>query len=497
MSEDPLSIDRNSPIPIYHQLETLIRERIACGAWRPGDRIPTEHDLCEMHNISRSPVRQALSELAQEGVLVRRPGRGTFVHEQANAGFLTDTSIQVMSSDPYWPQVLNHVAGVWNGTHPGENAAFCVDVVDHSRLHNQLSAAVGSGTAPDVAMVDSVWVAGLAQAGFLYSLEELDSAWDYADFVAGLHPAFIQANSLSGAMFGIPCKADASLLWYRRDWLEQEGLKPPRNWDDLLIVGRHFLEPEVKDRYGLEYPLAFPGGVAGGEATVYSLIPFVWSASGDILDPVAGRVVLESTDTQRALQFIRDLVTVHHIAPSDVTGYGEHTTLDLFVKGKVTMALGGSHESEVMLDLGGWGEEEFKQYVGYVATPSAPGGLVVPAVGGISYVILRQSSSPALILDVLKQAVDPGTVGSLYRSLLQNSPYVSFDRLINHNADPFLTRVSHLIASGRARPSTPEYFKVSRLLQAMFEDAISGTRSIEEIVRRTTEFISVITELPC
>jgi multiple sugar transport system substrate-binding protein len=497
MSEDPLSIDRNSPIPIYHQLQTLIREKIACGAWRPGDRIPTEHDLCEMYNISRSPVRQALSELAQEGVLVRRPGRGTFVHEQASVGFRNETSIHVMGSDPYWLQVLNHVAGVWNGTHSSEKADFRVDVVDHSRFFNLLSAAVGSGTAPDVAMVDSVWVAGLAQAGFLYPLKELDSAWDYADFVAGLHPAFIEANSLDGALYGIPCKADASLLWYRRDWLEQDGLKPPRNWDDLLAVARHFFEPEIRSRYDLEYPLAFPGGVAGGEATVYSLIPFVWSAGGDILDLGAGRVVLENPGTRRALQFIRELVTVHHVASPDVAGYGEHTTLDLFVKGKVAMALGGSHESDVILDLGGWGEDEFKRHVGYVATPSAPDGSVVPAVGGISYVILRQSSSPTLILDVLKQAVDPGTVGSLYRSLLQNSPYVSFDRLINHNADPFLTRVSHLIASGRARPSTPEYFKVSRLLQAMFEDAISGTRPIEEIVRRTTEFISVITELPC
>ena len=42
-----------------------------------------------------------------------------------------------------------------------------------------------------------------------------------------------------------------------------------------------------------------------------------------------------------------------------------------------------------------------------------------------------------------------------------------------------------------------EYFKVSRLLQAMFEDAISGTRSLEEIMRRTAEFVGVITELPC
>jgi hypothetical protein len=100
-------------------------------------------------------------------------------------------------------------------------------------------------------------------------------------------------------------------------------------------------------------------------------------------------------------------------------------------------------------------------------------------------------------LEVLKLAVRPGTVGELYRSLLQNSPYLSFDGFINPKADPLLTQVSRLIASGRARPSTPEYFKVSRQLQAMFEAVISGTKPVDQIVQRTAEFLSVITELPC
>jgi hypothetical protein len=54
-----------------------------------------------------------------------------------------------------------------------------------------------------------------------------------------------------------------------------------------------------------------------------------------------------------------------------------------------------------------------------------------------------------------------------------------------------------MIASGRARPSIPEYVKISRQLQGMFETAISTTASIDEIVRRTAEFIGVISERPC
>jgi len=498
MNEPPLaSIDRNSPIPIYHQLKTLICENIASGVWRPGDSIPTEHELCRLYGISRSPVRQALSELAREGILDRHPGRGTFVREQVTVGCPSNTQIQMMSSDPYWTRVLNHVAGAWDQTHPDQPVAFHVDVVDHSQFHNLLSTAVGSGTAPDVAMVDSVWVAGLAQAGFLYALDELNSAWDYAKFVRGLHPAFIEANSFDGKLFGIPLKADASLLWYRKDWFEQEGLEPPYNWDDLVETVEHFLTPPVQERYGLEHPLAFPGGTAGGEATVYSLMPFIWSAGGEILDPTTKHVVLNSPGTRRALQFLRELTTLHQATSPEVTDYGEHTTLEMLVSGQVAMALGGSHESDVILDLGGWKGEEFDQRIGYVATPLAPGNSQASTVGGTSYVILRQSSNPELILEVLKLAVRPGIVGELYRSLLQNSPYLSFDGFINPKDDPLLTQVSRLIASGRARPSTPEYFKVSRQLQAMFESVISSTKPIDQIAQRTAEFLSVITEHPC
>jgi ABC-type glycerol-3-phosphate transport system substrate-binding protein len=491
------SIDRNSPIPIYHQLKTLICESIANGVWQPGDAIPTEHELCRMYNISRSPVRQALSELAREGILIRRPGLGTFVHEQAVVSHPASTQIQVMSSDPYWSQVLTHVAGEWGKAHPDQAVNFHIDVIDHSQFHSLLSAAVGDGTAPDVAMVDSVWVAGLAQAGFLYALDELDSAWDYAKFVRGLHPAFVKANSFAGKMFGIPLKADASLLWYRKDWFEQESLKPPQNWDDLVTTAERFLALPAQNQYGLEHPLAFPGGTAGGEATVYSLMPFIWSAGGEIFDPPAEHITLNSPNTRHALQFVRELTTSHHATSPEVTSYGEHTTLNMLVNGKVAMALGGSHESDVILDLGGWKGKEFSQRIGYVASPAAPGNSQASTVGGTSYVILRQSSNPTLISEVLKLAVRPNIVGDLYRSLLQNSPYLSFDGFINPKADPLLTQVSRFIASGRARPSTPEYFKVSRQLQIMFESVISSTKPIDQIVHRTAEFLSVITELPC
>lgn len=72
-------LDKTSPLPIYYQLKELIRGKIAEGVWKPGDMIPSERELSEQWSISRMTVRQALKELAMEGVLRREKGRGTYV----------------------------------------------------------------------------------------------------------------------------------------------------------------------------------------------------------------------------------------------------------------------------------------------------------------------------------------------------------------------------------------------------------------------------------
>lgn len=73
------TIQRESPTPLYHQLKELLAERIVRGEWQPGDMLPTEEQLQEQYEISRTTVRQALKELEIEGHISRQRGRGTFV----------------------------------------------------------------------------------------------------------------------------------------------------------------------------------------------------------------------------------------------------------------------------------------------------------------------------------------------------------------------------------------------------------------------------------
>ncbi len=70
---------KRGPIPFYHQIEAILREKIAQNELRVGDRLPTEDKLREMFEVSRATVRRAIQDLENEGIVVRRAGRGTYV----------------------------------------------------------------------------------------------------------------------------------------------------------------------------------------------------------------------------------------------------------------------------------------------------------------------------------------------------------------------------------------------------------------------------------
>jgi GntR family transcriptional regulator len=74
-----VSLNPNSPMPLYYQLQTLIRQDIANGSWKEEEMIPSEDELASQFGIARGTVRTAINGLVQDGTLVRKQGKGTFV----------------------------------------------------------------------------------------------------------------------------------------------------------------------------------------------------------------------------------------------------------------------------------------------------------------------------------------------------------------------------------------------------------------------------------
>jgi GntR family transcriptional regulator len=74
-----ITLDRNSPVPLYYQLAQFIEHAITTGDLAPGDRLENELSLTSRLGLSRPTARQAIQELVNKGLLVRKRGVGTQV----------------------------------------------------------------------------------------------------------------------------------------------------------------------------------------------------------------------------------------------------------------------------------------------------------------------------------------------------------------------------------------------------------------------------------
>ena len=72
-----IQIDKYSPVPLYEQLKACLIKAIRNGTLTPGQKLPTEDEICRKFSISRPVVRQAYGELDKLGLLERKRGSGS------------------------------------------------------------------------------------------------------------------------------------------------------------------------------------------------------------------------------------------------------------------------------------------------------------------------------------------------------------------------------------------------------------------------------------
>jgi GntR family transcriptional regulator len=76
-----MRLHREAPDPLYLQLKESLVAEITSGRYRSNQRLPSERELAYRFKVSRMTVRQALTELARDGTIYTRVGKGTFVAE--------------------------------------------------------------------------------------------------------------------------------------------------------------------------------------------------------------------------------------------------------------------------------------------------------------------------------------------------------------------------------------------------------------------------------
>jgi multiple sugar transport system substrate-binding protein len=473
-----MAIDPTQPIPIYFQLKTLLLEEILGGRYGVDDQLPTEHELCEQHRISRTPVSRALSELADEGVILRHRRRGTFVNPHWLRRRPDQPEVRLMVSEGPWGQLIKDAA-------PDDIQVNLVTVPLPS-LHQALTHAVADGQAPDLAILDSVWIPEFAVDGFLHSLEDLDEEWVRREWMRDFLEPLIAANRYEGRTYGVSPLANVAGVWYRRRELDALGLGPPTTWAELRAVARAAAEN------GMPHPIVMTGGSKGGETTAYCLIAFLASNGVEVLGPEG--VTLGSRATAQALRFLRSLVE-DGLMSSDVLGYEWTRPIRLLGERKAAISFGGSYEARTVAEALGVPLDELWDHVGFIPVPAGPNGAPASVAGTMSYGIFRQALQPALAMRLLEHALAPDSLAAVARTTGRIPARRSAIALASPDLG-FLSQTAELLERAVIRPATPLYPRVSAQLQAMLEAALTGRLGPAAAARRTAELISAITGLP-
>ncbi len=92
-------IDRESPVPVYYQIQQDLVARISRGEWSVGDQMPSEAALIDEYKVSRVTLRQALAELEKDNLIKRQRGKGAFITSTSPKPFVYNLNYKLVSGD--------------------------------------------------------------------------------------------------------------------------------------------------------------------------------------------------------------------------------------------------------------------------------------------------------------------------------------------------------------------------------------------------------------
>lgn len=479
-SLDPsaMTIDPTEPIPLYFQLKALLTEQILSGRYGPGERLPTEQELCDRYGISRNPVHRAVSELAAEGVVLRQRRRGTFVNPHWLRRQTSFAEVRVIVPEGPWAAQIRAAVG--------DRMGLNIVTVPLPSLHRTLTRAVGEGHGPDLALLDSVWVPEFATASFLLALEHLDEDWVRDVYEADFLPPFVAANRRWGQTFAVQAEADVAGLWFRREALDRIGMPPPTTWAELREAAG------ALRRTSGGPSIALPGGRRAGETTTYCVLALLATNDARVLEP--GLVTLDTPGTLEAMELLRELVD-DDVVPADAADYEWNQAILMLARGASAIAFGGSYDARTLADEAGVAFDTMLHEFGFVPMPAGPRGRQATLAGGMVFAVFRQAQYPKLAMQLLRRLTEPEALANAARTTAQIPPRRSAVDLVAQDL-PLLAETAAMLPSAALRPAIPTYPRVSEQLQAMVEGVLLGRRTPDVAVEHAAELIAAITGWP-
>jgi len=293
--------------PLYLQVKNVLMKRIVDGQHMPGEPIPSESRLAADFGTSVSTIRQALTLLVADGVLVKRQGKGTFVSErEVRISFLS-----WMGESPRGEEILGSLVRRFEEKFPPVKVDIIPSAFPETR--STLMRLISSGRAPDVAQIVSHWTSYFASSGALQPLDDLISRENLS---SRLPAQDLFGGTYKDKVYSVAWGLCPFSLIANKSVLREAGIEIPASPMTLA----QFAEccARISAIPGEEAPAAFGLWFTPGVETDYlSIYSFLQAFNGEFIDE-QGNLRFDSMENKAGFAWLRDFVAANRLFSSDI-----------------------------------------------------------------------------------------------------------------------------------------------------------------------------------
>jgi len=333
-------------------------------------------------------------------------------------------------------------------------------------LHQYLLTTLEGNVADfDVLVVDVVWVAELARAGWI---ADLSHAFPPETLRRELVPAAAESAVAFGRTYAAPWYVDVGLLYRRTDLVPE----PPRTYAELesAIHAARRVSPEL-------HGLVWQGRQY--EGLVCNAYEAIWGHGGESF--AGDRLALDTDAARRGVGYLRGLIE-QRLSPSTVLSAGEEESRRAFQSGRTVFMRNWPYAWTEMEKPG----SPVRGRVGISALPGERGP--APSVLGGWQLAINEHSPPALreravALVAHLTSLEANVTMAVHYARNPTRAAAYEDARLKAES-PYIASLLPVVTAARARPQTPYYPMLSEVLQSELSAAVSGVRSPAEALSR-------------
>lgn len=353
------------------------------------------------------------------------------------------------------------------------------------QVNARIMTAIAGNNAPDIFWYGNMAAGQFARTGKLVNIDEMlkKTGMDDSDVYKGLWDCTLY----NGERYAVPFAANNLAIYYNKKHFKEAGIKPEdiKTWDDLLEASKKLTN---SDRFGFQVPMG------SGEWTVWTWMTFLWGANGEFMTvPKYDNVVFDSEAGISALQFWHDLVHKHKVANFSEPGAGYK--IDQFVAGNISMMINGPWNYAQLEEAKKTAGLEYGAlFIPKAGKHAAFGdGRIATNIGGEDLYLFKSNAEKELaafkfaMFATTAEFQVPFSIATGYIPVSKSANESPEWKAVENSSPDFLAVYAKNMQYGKARPSVPEYPRISASLGRELERALYGRVNATTALRRAAK----------